>query len=190
MRKIGYDIFIGGKPKKEKKPTRLPYIIILAVIAIGAAGFFAFRYAKVGQPQRTVIIEEKSELKIYYPSPQGKLIAKTVQAKNIALDKDKADAIMANLKSDRAIPETLSLIDIASDGEGTLILNFTPEMTIAKLDPLKEIQMVYCIINSFLANFTKAKRVQILAGGQALATLGGTVYIYKPLEFNANVLED
>jgi hypothetical protein len=32
-----------------------------------------------------------------------------------------------------------------------------------KLDPLKEIQTVYAIVNSFLANFTKAKNVQLLA---------------------------
>ncbi len=190
MRKIGYDIFVGEKPQKDKKPTRSPFIIILVIIALAAAGFFAFRYINVVQPPKTVVVEEKSELKIYYPTPRGKLIMKTVQAKNIMTDKEKADIIVASLKKDKALPETLSLIDVVSDGGGTLILNFSSDMTVVKLDPLKEIQTVYCIINSFLANFTKAKRVQLLAGGQAFSTLNGTVYTYKPIEFNSNVLED
>lgn len=190
MRKTGYDVFVEGRPKKKKKPTLTQITIVLAAIAIGAAGFFALRYIKSIQPARTVVVEEKNELKIYYPSPGGKLIMKTIQIKDTALDREKAEAIVANLKNNKAIPETLSLADFASDNDGLLILNFSSDMTIMKLDPLKEIQTVYCIVNSFLANFTKAKKVQLLAGGQAFATMSGNIYTYKPLEFNANVLED
>ncbi len=190
MRKTGNDIFVGEKPKNGKKPARTLLVIILAVIVVAAAGFFAFRYIKLVKPVRTVVVEEKSELKIYCPSPGGKLITKTIRIKNTIPDREKADAIVASLKDSKAMPETLSLTDFASDNDGMLILNFSSDMTIVKLAPLKEIQTVYCIVNSFLANFTKAKKVQLLAGGQAFATMSGAIYTYKPLEFNANVLED
>ena len=191
MRKIGYDIFVGGgKFPEDKKPARFAFVVILAAITLVAGGFFAYRYIRPAQPVTKTVAEEKNELKIYYPSDRTKLILKSIPVKNFLTDKEKVDAIVANLKNNKAIPETLSLSDFVSDVDGTLILNFSPDIAAMKPDPLKEIQMVYSIVNSFLANFTRAKRVQFLAGGQALITPGGTVYTYKPLEFNSFVLED
>jgi len=162
---------------------------VLVIIAVAAAGIFAYRYARLARPPRTVVVEEVNELKIYYPSPPARLSLKSVPIKNTLTDREKADAIISALKTGKALPDTLTLTDFAADMEGTLILNFTPDLALMKLDPLKEIQTVYAIVNSFLANFTKAKNVQLLAAGQAIFTVGGTVYTYKPMEFNSQMLE-
>lgn len=184
------DIYIGGKPPSHTKLIRTPYIIALAVIALAAGGFFAFRYVKIVKPPQTVVVEATSELKIYYPSPPGKLGVKGVPVKNTLTDREKADAIISGLRDGKAIPETLVLIDFAADTDGTIILNFSPDITLMKLDPLREIQTVYAIVNSFLANFVKARNVQLLSAGQAFSTINGTVYTYKPMEFNSQILED
>jgi len=184
------DIYIGGKPPARPKPIRTPYIIALVVIAVAAAGFFAFRYVKMAGPPRTVIVEEAGELKIYYPAPSGKLDMKSLSVRNTLTDRERADAVMSGLKTGKVIPDALSLTEFAVDTEGTLILNFTPDIALLKFDPLTEIQTVYAIVNSFLANFTKAKNVQFLAAGQAFFTVNGTVYTYKPMEFNSHMLED
>lgn len=190
MRGKRQDIYIGGKPPVHSKLIRTPYIIALIVIVAAAAGFLAYRYARLARPPKTVVVEEVKDLKIYYPSPAAKLSLKSVPIKNALTDREMADAIMSALKTGKALPETLTLTDFAADLEGTLILNFTPDIALLKLDPLTEIQTVYAIVNSFLANFTKAKNVQLLAAGQAIFTIGGTVYTYKPMEFNSQMLED
>ncbi len=184
------DIYIGGKPPAHGGHARTPYIIALVVIALAAAGFFAYRYARLARPPRTVVVEESSELKIYYPSRPAKLSLKSSPARNTLTDREKADAIISGLRTGKVLPDTLALTDFAADTEGTLILNFTPDIALLKLDPLTEIQTIYAIVNSFLANFTKAKNVQLLAAGQAFFTIGGTVYTYRPIEFNSQMLED
>ncbi len=184
------DIYIGRKPPSHTKPIRTPYIIALVVITLAASGFFAFRYVKMAKPPQTVVVEETSELKIYYPSPPAKLGVKGVPVKNTLTDREKADAIISGLRDGKTIPETLALIDFGTDTDGTLILNFTPDIALMKLDPLREIQTVYAIVNSFLANFAKARNVQLLSAGQAFSTINGTVYTYKPMEFNSQILED
>jgi hypothetical protein len=190
MRGNRQDIYIGRKPPSHRKLIRTPYIVVLAVIAVAAAGFFAYRYAGLVRPPKTVVVSEAKELKIYYPSPPARLSLKSVPIRNTLTDREKADAILSALRTGKTLPDTLTLTDFATDVEGTLILNFTPDIALLKLDPLMEIQTVYAIVNSFLANFTKAKDVQLLAAGQAIFTIGGTVYTYKPIEFNSQMLED
>jgi len=46
------------------------------------------------------------------------------------------------------------------------------------------------MVNSFLLSLKDAKKVQILVEGQPIYTLNGTVYTYKPIEFNKYVMED
>jgi Sporulation and spore germination. len=190
MRGKRQDIYIGRRPPVRRRLIRTPYIVVLVVLAVAAAGFFAYRYARLARPPKMVVVAEVNELKVYYPSPPAKLSMKSVPVKNTLTDREKADAIITALRTGKALPDALSLTDFAADTDGTLILNFTPDIALLKLDPLTEIQTVYAIVNSFLANFTKAKNVQLLAAGQAFFTIGGTVYTYRPLEFNSHMLED
>jgi hypothetical protein len=136
------------------------------------------------------VLTDTIELKLYYPVPPSKLGLKGIPVKASATDREKADTIIAALKSDKVLPDGVALLEFAADPDGILLLNFSHEITAMKVNPLTEIQTVHAIINSFLANFTKAKSVQLLAGGQAFFTINGTVYTYKPLEFNSQILED
>lgn len=168
----------------------VPYIVALVCLVIVAGGYFAWKYIGFARQPRQVVVSDMVDLKLYYPAPPAKLAVKSIPVKANVTDREKADVIISALKSSRVLPESIALTEFTADPDGTLLLNFSHEMTTMKLDPLTEIQTVYAIINSFLANFTRAKSVQLLAGGQAFFTVNGTVYTYKPLEFNSQILED
>jgi hypothetical protein len=183
----------GLMPDKEPARNRrsmLPYIVVILCLVVAAGGYYAWKNLRFARQPKQVVVADTIELKLYYPVPPSKLGVKSIPVKTSATDREKADTIVAALKSDKVLPDGVALLEFAADPDGTLLLNFSPEITAMKVNPLAEIQTVYAIINSFLANFTKAKSVQLLAGGQAFFTINGTVYTYKPLEFNSQILED
>ncbi|MBP1747833.1 MAG: hypothetical protein H6Q52_372 [Deltaproteobacteria bacterium] len=180
---------LDNRPAGRPGPKTL-YIVILIFLVIAAGSYYAYRYFRIAQQPKPVVASDTIDLKLYYPVPPAKLGVKNVSVKADLTDKEKAEVIIAGLKEDKILPAGVSLTDFAADADGTLLLNFSPELTVMKPDPVTEIQTVYSIINSFLANFSRAKNVQLLAGGQAFFTINGTVYTYKPIEFNSHILED
>lgn len=174
----------------ERSRSWTPYIIILLVLMIAGGGYYAYRNFRLARQPQTVVVSDTIELKLYCPAPPAKLAVKNVPVKASSTDKEKAEVIIAALKENKILPAGVNLTEFAAGPEGTLLLNFSNELTAMKPDPLTEIQTVYSIINSFLANFSKAKDVQLLAGGQPFYTINGTVYTYKPMEFNSQILED
>jgi hypothetical protein len=185
----------NGDLLPEKKPawnrrSMMPYIVAVICLVIAAGGYYAWKTIQFARQPKQVVVADTIELKLYYPVPPAKLGVKGVSVKASSTDREKADTIIAALKSNKVLPDGVALLEFAADTDGTLLLNFSPEITAMKVNPLTEIQTVYAIINSFLANFTRAKSVQLLAGGQAFFTINGTVYTYKPLEFNSQILED
>lgn len=179
---------IDGRSGRGRSKT--PLIIILVFLLIAGGGYFAYRYFRIARQPEPVVVSDTVEMKLYYPADSAKLAAKTISIKANSSDKEKAELIIGGLKENEALPANVSLTEFTADTDGTLILNFSPGLTDMKPDPLTEIKLVYSIINSFLANFDKAKSVQLLAGDQAFFTVNGTVYTYKPLEFNSHILED
>ena len=180
---------LPGKRRPDPGPWIL-YIIILCLFIAGG-GYFGYLYFKISGKPKPVAVSDTFELKLYYPAFPAKLAVKAIPAKTNSTDREKADALVAALKENKVLPEEVSLTEFAADNtDGTLLLNFSHELTAMKPDPVTEIQTVYAITNSFLANFARAKNVQLLAGGEAFYTINGTVYTYKPLEFNSHILED
>ena len=50
--------------------------------------------------------------------------------------------------------------------------------------------MIYSLVNSFIESFRDAKRVQLLVEGQPVYTRSGLLYVFEPLQFNKDVLEE
>ena len=80
--------------------------------------------------------------------------------------------------------------DLVIDSEGVLYLNFSKHISEIKTTSMTEILRTFSIVNSFLGSFRNTNKVQFLIEGQPVYTLNGTVYTYKPLEFNQDLLED
>ena len=180
--------------KKLLKPKRSHrrLIILFILIAVFAAVIILNKHIQLWQRKSIIDIIpfEKSEIFICYSKNTGKLEKKILEVKKGVPDKERAHIIIRELKKERNIPEKTSLYEFASDGDGTIYLNLSKDILGEKADPANEIMTVYSIINSFLLSFKDAKKVQLLVEGQPIYTINGTVYTYKPIEFNKYVMED
>jgi spore germination protein GerM len=104
------------------------------------------------------------------------------------IDKNKGDLLFKELKAARCIPDRLKLYELAIGRNGVLYLNVSREFM--ERDTERDITMVYGIVNSFIESFKNVKSVQLLVEGQPVYTRSGLVYIFEPLEFNKELLED
>ena len=176
------------KPKKHNK--RLVVLIIVVAIL-----FIIIMLSKdIRLWQRKSIIDiipsEKSEIFLCYAKDTGKFEKRTLEVKKGLSDIEKSQIIIRELKKEGAIPENTTLSDFLTNTEATIYLNLSRDVLGDKTSPAKEITKVYSMVNSFLLSLKDAKKVQILVEGQPIYTLNGTVYTYKPIEFNKYVMED
>ena len=105
---------------------RKPFVIVLAVIIVLAAGAMAYIYRDmwIKKPQQLVTIVQKETVSIYFPTGQGKLIEKKIDITSNLSDKEKGNFIIRNLKTLKSIPEELTLNDLVVDSDGILYLEF------------------------------------------------------------------
>ena len=188
------NIYIRQYQEFKEKPSlvRKPFVILLGVIIVLAAGAMAYIYRDmwIKKPQQLVTIVQKETVSIYFSTGQSKLIEKKIDITSNLSDKEKGNLIIKNLKTLKGVPEDLTLNDLVIDSEGVLYLNFSKHISEIKTTSMTEILRTFSIVNSFLGSFRNTNKVQFLIEGQAVYTLNGTVYTYKPLEFNQDLLED
>ena len=188
------NIYIRQYQEFKEKPSlvRKPFIIVLAVIIVLAAGAMAYIYRDmwIKKPQQLVTIVQKETVSIYFSTGQSKLIKKEIDITSNLSDKEKGNFIIKSLKTLKGIPEDLTLNDLVVDSDGVLYLNFSKNISEIKTTSMTEILRTFSIVNSFLGSFRSTNKVQFLVEGQPVYTLNGTVYTYKPLEFNKDLLED
>jgi hypothetical protein len=188
------DIYIRQYPEYKQKPSlvRKPFVVVLAVIVVLAAAPLSYVYKNMWleKPQQLVTIVQKETIAIYVPAGQGKLIEKKIDITSNLSDKEKGNLIIRNLKTHKSIPDELILNDLVVDYDGILYLNFSKDISEKKTAAMTEILKTFSIVNSFLGSFKNTNKVQFLVEGQPVYTLNGTVYTYKPLEFNQDLLED
>jgi hypothetical protein len=172
---------------------RLPYgklVILCILLAVLGVIILAQWNSQNVEPQKPVVVQEKATLSLFVPAAPEKLAKKIVDIRGPVSDREKADLIVKELKREKAVPEKLSLYDFAADAEGTIYLNLSQEIKSEKMGSMREITVVYSIINSFLSNFKDTKKVQLLMEGQGLYTISGTLFTYLPIEFNNQLMED
>lgn len=175
-------------PQKREQYVKLVVLVVLVVILALLLG--AHRYLMFVAPKQVAMIQPKDAAHIYVPAGNEKLAPRKVEIDMATPDRERAEIILRALKEEHSIPGGVSLLDIASDTDGTVYLNLSHALMGASPKGPAEITMVYAIVNSFLATFRNMRKVQILVEGKPLHTLGGVVYTYLPLEFNNDLVED
>jgi len=179
-----------------QRPTSYKKIIIPAgIIAILlAGGLLAFQmFAKKTEGGHQAVQVRREALVVFYPDTHGMLKKKTMEMGTEAAaapDKPRAEMILAELKKENAVPDTLTIRDIAIDSDGIMYLNLSSDIRNDEMGTIEEITTVYSIVNSFLSNFKTAKKVQLLIEGEAFHTLNGVLYTFDPIEFNNNLVEE
>jgi hypothetical protein len=167
---------------------RLFIIVLIVVVAAGAAGMAVSRWQSPGRVvERGEVSGER--LSVFYPSEQGKLARKVVDVQRQVTDRARADALLRELKEVRCVPDRLKLYEMALGKDGVLYLDLSTEF-IDRNTPEREISMTYGVVNSFIENFRGAQSVQILVEGQPVYTRSGVLYVLEPLHFNRELTEE
>ncbi len=198
MAKKPSDLYIRQYQRLDKKPKRSVrkfFLVLFIIIIFSACSYLAYLYRDLFLPHRQepmVTIAQKETLTLYFPSDNNpaKLVEKKIEVKNNLSDMEKGQAILNRLKASKILPAACALSDLAVDSDGVMYLNFSKDITHAEDSSAAEIGKTYSIVNSFLASFRNAHKLQLLAEGHPVYTLGGAIYTYKPIEFNHDLLED
>ncbi len=141
------------------------------------------------QTARGVVTPGEDVVAVYFPNEQGKLERKTVEVQKQLSDKARGDILFRELKQARCIPDRLKLYELAFGEDGVIYLNVSKEFG-ERSSTSKEMTMTYGIVNSFIESFKNVKSVQLLVEGQPVYTNSGLLYLYAPLHFNKDLLED
>jgi hypothetical protein len=126
---------------------------------------------------------------VFTPNEQGALERRVVEVQKQLPDKLRGETIFRALKDGRCIPDRLRLYDLAVGLDGVLYLNISKEF-IDRGTPEREITMTYGLVNSFIESFRGARSVQLLIEGEPIYTRSGILYVFKPLQFNKDLLEE
>ncbi len=177
----------GSKPQQRR--VRTIFIILLGLIAVIAVLITGYRLKVSLEPKPIFTAPDMQVVSIFLPA-QSKLVENKLEVRSNISDKEKAEMIINKLKQEKRLPQGFRLYEFATDAEGIMYLNVSRDIIDDKPATMKEILTVYSIAHSFLATFKEAKKVLFLADGQVLYTLHGTLYTYKPIEFNPDLLED
>jgi hypothetical protein len=178
-------------PKVRVKNRRLAILFALtAVLASVLVAYNLYDYIKGRERPKIVPTAVTESVHIFVPGEQAKLVEKKIEVKLNMSERQKADFIISALKKEKCLPEELKLYDFAADEDGIMYLNFSKEFQDDKVGTSREITMAYSIVNSFISNFKNISKVQLLAEGQPVQTMGGLIHVYKPIEFNKGLLED
>lgn len=138
--------------------------------------------------ERAAIVQ-KEPLSVFAPNERGLLERQIVEVQRQLPDKLRGDALFRALKDVRCIPDRLRLHELAMGQDGVLYLNISKEFLDRKT-PEREITMTYGLVNSFIESFRGAQSVQILVEGETVYTRSGILYIFKPLPFNKDIVEE
>ncbi len=162
--------------------------MVLFVACLAGGGYLRYKEGRSDRPVERAAATDKDTLSVYYPVGAGKLARKLVDIPRQVIDRGKGELLFRELKAARCIPDRLKLYEMAIGRDGVLYLNVSREFM--DRDTERDITMVYGIVNSFIESFKNVKSVQLLVEGQPVYTRSGLVYIFEPLEFNNQLLED
>lgn len=178
-----------NKKDPHQRSVRTIYIILLAIVVVLALLITGYRMKVALEPKAVFMAPGTQTVSIFFPS-QNKLIEKRLDVRSNISDQEKSEMIINKLKQEKHLPQGFTLYESATDAEGVMYLNVSKDIIDDKPSAMKEILTVYSIAHSFLATFKEAQKILFLVDGQPLYTLRGTLYTYKPIEFNPDLLED
>ena len=177
------------RKKAQQKPVRTVFIILLALVVVLAIIVTGYRVKVALEPKTIFTAPDKQMVSVFFPA-QNRLIEKIFVVRSNISDKEKTEMIINKLKQGKHLPQGFTLYESATDTDGVMYLNVSRDIISDSPSTMKEILTVYSIANSFLATFKETQKILFLVDGQVLYTLHGTLYTYKPIEFNPDLLED
>jgi hypothetical protein len=162
---------------------------MLLILTAGATLIFVYAHRRPPAVVQHTAAIEGEPISVFFPGENGRLERKIIGAQRQLSERAKADALVRALKESRCIPDRLRLYELAIGQNGVLYLNVSKEF-LDRSTPEREITMTYGLVNSFIETFRDAKSVQLLVEGEPVYTRSGLLYIFEPLQFNKDTLEE
>ena len=176
--------------KAQQRPVRTVFIILLAFVIVLAVLVTGYRVKVALEPKTIFTAPDKQMVSVFFPA-QNKLVEKKFIVRSNISDQEKVEMIINKLKQGKHLNQGFKLYESVTDTDGVIYLNVSRDIISDSPSTMKDILTVYSIVNSFLTTFKDtAQKVLFLVDGQVLYTLRGTLYTYKPIEFNPDLLED
>ena len=164
-------------------------MLVLAILG-SLGGLFHLYLTRGNAPAvERASVTDRESISVFAPNERDLLERQVIEVQRQLPAKLRGDALFRALKDARCIPDRLRLHDLAMGQDGVLYLNVSKEF-VDHNTPEKEVTMVYGLVNSFLESFRGARSVQLLVEGEPVYTRSGLLYIFKPLEFNKDLLEE
>lgn len=126
---------------------------------------------------------------IYIPDNNQGFVKKVIEYEGPLSGRDMAIFIMNELKKEKVVHEGVSIYDFTTNKDGLIFLNLSRDIY-EKRDLIEEVFMVYSIAGSLISSIDGTKAVQFLVEGRPTYTINGLIYLYRPIEFNKDLLEE
>jgi hypothetical protein len=164
-------------------------LLVAAILAsIGGLFYLYLQHGSTSSLQRASVADRES-ISVFSPNERGLLERQVIEVPRRLSDKSRGESLFRALKDGRCIPDRLRLLELAVGRDGVLYLNISREF-IERSTPEREFTMTYGLVNSFIESFRGTRSVQLLVEGESIYTRSGILYIFKPLEFNKDLLEE
>jgi hypothetical protein len=175
----------------KKRRLRGGTVALLVVLLAAVTAFLILTWKKppAVPPARGIIASGKDSVSVFFADEQGRLQRKIVEVQKQLPDKVRGELLFRELKQAKSIPDRLRLHELAFGEGGVLYLNLSKEFT-EQTSTEREMTMTYAIVNSFIESFKNVKNIQLLVEGQPVYTKGGLLYLYTPMGFNKDLMED
>ena len=171
------------------------WLVVLAVVLIGAAFFAWQRFDQGREPEPLPVAPDSTETSVrsvalWFASPEGDSLVQEPrdlpeQAELHARVAALVEALEQGPRGDaaRTLPEGTALLHAYLDETGLLTLDLSPAFRQgfqggARVEEL----LVGSLVRTVSANVPEAKRIRIVCGGASTATLGGHFPLDRPID--------
>lgn len=152
-----------------------------------------------GDPEgeATITPLARRSVEIYFPSTTDDgLVSEFREIFDTATPGDQIKQIVADLisgpttdEATKALPGGTRLRQVYVLDDGTAWLDFSSELTDGiGGGSMKELLVVYAVVNSVVANVPQVRKVGILVSGRPVETLNGHVHLLNPLTPNFSLI--
>ena len=175
----------------RKKGRKDIIMLILLVIMVILAGLL-WHNKERGQgkiEKEKAILTQKTWATLYIPDNNQGFVKRVVEQERSLSGGDMALFIMDELKKEKVVPEGVMIHNFTTNKDGLIFLNLSKDIY-EKRGLIEEVFMVYSIVGSLISSIDGAKAVQFLVEDAPTYTINGLLYLYRPIEFNKDLLEE
>jgi hypothetical protein len=189
------------KARKKKRGTKLFFLSLMLMIAVGFLMFFfvslfEYMYPPVTGKRVSVDKAEKKKVQLYFSDSNERFMVpekRYIPARK-DIDDQAEELVKALIKGPntglvRTFPEQTELRSVKLKKDGTAYVDFKGNFI--KFHPggsTSEVMTIYSLANTLVLNIPDIKRVKLLVDGKELETIKGHIDTSRPFTSNRELI--